>query len=86
MIGKSFITAGAVFLLAACVPGMAGANNLNVNVGTHMPNRPHVNLNNTINVDVKTRAFREIDLSQKCGADERIRAKGKREWRCRQDR
>jgi hypothetical protein len=50
------------------------------------PIRPHVNLNNTINVDVKARTFREIDLSENCRADERIKVKGKREWRCRQDR
>ena len=62
-------------------------NNLNVTTsGTHIPIRPHVNLNATINVGVKARTFHDIDLSQTCRADERIKVKGKREWRCRQDR
>lgn len=87
MAGKSFIGAGAACLLAAFVPAMALANNLNVTTGgTRIPMRPHVNLNNTINLDVKARAFRDIDLSQSCRADERLKVKGKREWRCRQDR
>lgn len=87
MAGKSLIGAGAAFLLAALVPAMAEANNLNVTTsGTHIPIRPHVNLNATINVGVKARTFHDIDLSQTCRADERIKVKGKREWRCRQDR
>lgn len=83
---KSFSSAGVAFCLAALVPAVALGNNLNVNSGTHIPMRPHVNLNNTINIDVKARTFREIDLSQNCQAEERIKVRGKREWRCRQDR
>ena len=89
MAGKRFVGAGAAFGLAVLIPGMALANNLNINTGgTHIPIRPHVNLNNTINVDVKARTFREIDLSENCRADERYRVtvKGKREWHCRRDR
>ncbi|TKT73071.1 hypothetical protein YH63_017485 [Afipia massiliensis] len=87
MAGKCLIGAGAAgFLIASLVPAMALANNLNVNAGTHIPMRPHVNLNATINLDVKSRMFRDIDLSDTCRADERIKTKGKREWRCRQDR
>jgi hypothetical protein len=87
MAGKSLVGAGAAFLLAVLVPPMAQANNLNVNTGgTHIPMRPHVNLNNTINIHVKARTFREIDLSQNCRPDERYKVRGKREWRCRQDR
>jgi len=87
MAGKRIIGAGAAFLIAALIPGMALANNLNINTGgTHIPIRPHVNLNNTINVGVKTQTFREIDLSENCRADELVKVKGKREWRCRQDR
>lgn len=89
MAGKRFAGAGAAFCLAVLIPGMALANNLNINTGgTHIPIRPHVNLNNTINVDVKARTFREIDLSENCRADERYRVtvKGKREWHCRRDR
>lgn len=86
MAGKRIIGAGAAFLLVALIPGMALANNLNVHNGLHIPIRPHVNLNNTINLDVKVRTFHTIDLSESCRAEERIKVKGKREWRCRQDR
>ncbi len=84
---KCLIGAGVMgLLIASLVPAMALANNLNVNAGTHIPMRPHVNLNATINLDVKSRMFRDIDLSDACRAEERIKTKGKREWRCRQDR
>ena len=84
---KCLIGAGVMgLLIASLVPAMALANNLSVNAGTHIPMRPHVNLNATINLDVKSRMFRDIDLSDTCRADERIKTKGKREWRCRQDR
>ena len=89
MAGQHFIGAGAAFFATVLIPGMALANNLNIHTGgTHIPIRPHVNLNSTINVDVKTRTFYAIDLSENCRPDERvsIRVKGKREWRCRQDR
>jgi len=86
MAGKRIIGAGVAFLTAALIPGMALANNLNVHNGLHIPIRPHVNLNNTINIDVKARTFHAVDLSENCRADELIKVKGKREWRCRQDR
>lgn len=86
MAGKHFICAGAALFAAALIPGMALANNLNVNTGTLIPIRPHVNLNNTINIEVKARTFQDIDLSGNCRPDERIKVRGKREWRCRQDR
>lgn len=87
MAGKHFIGAGAAFFAVMLIPGMALANNLNIHTGgTHIPIRPHVNLNATINVDVKARTFQDIDLSENCRPDERIKVKGKREWRCRQDR
>jgi hypothetical protein len=84
---KSLTGAGvAGLLIASMVPAMAQANNLNVNTGTHIPMRPHVNLNATINLDVKSRTFHDIDLSEACRVDERVKARGKREWRCRRDR
>ncbi|MBX9820098.1 hypothetical protein [Afipia birgiae] len=84
---KRFVGAGVVgLLIASLVPAMALANTLNVNTGTRIPMRPHVNLNATINLGVKSRTFHDIDLSDACRADESIKAKGKREWRCRQDR
>ncbi|MDZ4366692.1 MAG: hypothetical protein U0987_06660 [Afipia sp.] len=87
MAGKSLVGAGAVGLLvASLVPVMALANNLAVNTGNHIPMRPHVNLNATINLGVKARTFHDVDLSEACRADQRIKTKGKREWRCRQDR
>lgn len=85
MAGKCFIGAGAAgLLIASLVPAMA--NNLSVNTGTHIPMRPHVNLNATINLGVKARTFHDVDLSQACRADERIKTKAKHEWRCRRDR
>ncbi|MDO8980890.1 MAG: hypothetical protein Q7V17_16835 [Afipia sp.] len=87
MAGKCLIGAGAAgLLIASLVPAMALANNLNVNTGTHIPMRPHINLNATINLGVKARTFHDVDLSGACRADERIKTKGRREWRCRQDR
>lgn len=87
MAGKSLIGVGALgLLIASLVPAMAMANNLAVNTGTNIPMRPHVNLNATINFGVKARTFHDVDLSEACRADERIRTKGRREWRCRQDR
>ncbi|NGX93709.1 MAG: hypothetical protein G4V63_00195 [Candidatus Afipia apatlaquensis] len=86
MAGRFRIKAAAAGLMVALVPVVASANNLNVNAGTHIPIRPHVNLNATINLDVKARTFHDIDLSETCRADERIKKKGRREWRCRQDR
>jgi hypothetical protein len=87
MAGKYLIGAGAAgLLIASLVPAMALANNLNVNAGTHIPMRPHVGLNATINLGVKARTFHDVDLSETCRADERIKTRGKREWRCRQDR
>lgn len=73
-------------LVASLVPAVALANNLNLNTGPHIPVRPHVNLNSTIHIDVRPRTFLDIDLSENCRADERIRKKGKREMRCRRDR
>ena len=73
-------------LIASLAPAVALANNLNINPGTHIPMRPHVNLNSTIHLDVRPRTFLDLDLTENCRADERIRKKGKREWRCRQDR
>lgn len=86
MAGRFRINAAAAGVLASLVPAVALANNLNINAGIHIPMRPHVNLNSTIHIDVRPRAFLDIDLSQTCRADQRIRKKGKREWRCRQDR
>ena len=52
---KRFVGAGVVgLLIASLVPTMALANTLNVNTGTHIPMRPHVNLNATINLGVKS--------------------------------
>lgn len=73
-------------LIASLVPAVALANNLNISPGTHIPMRPHVSLNSTIHLDVRPRTFLDIDLSENCRADERVRKRGKREWRCRQDR
>lgn len=86
MAGRFRIKPLAAGLVIALVPVVALANNLNVNAGTHIPIRPHVNLNATINLDVKARTFHDIDLSETCRPDERIKRKGRREWRCRQDR
>lgn len=87
MAGRLRIGAAAAgFMIASLVPVVASANNLNVNTGPHIPIRPHVNLNSTIHIDVKSRAFHDVDLSETCRADERIKVKGKREWRCRQNR
>ena len=87
MAGRYCIHAAAAGLLVVLLaPAMALANNLNINAGTHIPIRPHVNLNSTIHIDVRPRTFLDIDLSETCRADQRIRKKGKREWRCRQDR
>lgn len=73
-------------LIASLAPAVAMANNLNINAGTNIPMRPHVNLNSTIHIDVRPRTFLDIDLSETCRADQRIRKRGKREWRCRRDR
>lgn len=78
--------AAASIVIVLLVPVVASANNLNVNTGTHIPMRPHVNLNSTINLGVKARTFHDADLSQACRPDERIKRRSKREWRCRQDR
>jgi len=86
MTGKRRIGAGAAIFVAVLIPGIALANNLNVNTGTYIPIRPHVNLNNTISAGVKIRTYPDIDLSENCRPDERIKVRGKREWRCRQDR
>ncbi|EKS40210.1 hypothetical protein [Afipia clevelandensis] len=86
MTGKRRIGVGAAVFATVLISGMALANNLNVNTGTYIPIRPHVNLNNTINAGVKIRTYQDIDLSENCRPDERIKVRGKREWRCRQDR
>ncbi|MBR2118363.1 MAG: hypothetical protein V4458_03065 [Pseudomonadota bacterium] len=87
MAGRFRIGAAAAgLIIASLVPVVALANNLNVNAGTHIPIRPHVNLNSTIHLDIKSRTFQDVDLSETCRPDERIKKKGKREWRCRQDR
>ncbi|MBS4004740.1 MAG: hypothetical protein KGZ91_15320 [Afipia sp.] len=86
MAGRFRIKAAAAGLMIVSLVPAALANSLNVNAGTHIPIRPHVNLNATINVDVKARTFHDIDLSETCRPDERIKKKGRREWRCRQDR
>lgn len=86
MAGRFRIKAAAAGLMIALVPVLALANNLNVNAGSHIPMRPHVNLNSTIHLDVRSRTFQDVDLSETCRPDERFKKKGKREWRCRQDR
>ncbi|MGL4557790.1 MAG: hypothetical protein ACRCV5_09815 [Afipia sp.] len=85
MAGRFHIGAAAAgLMIASLVPALA--NNLNVNTGTHIPIRPHVNLNSTIHIDVKTRTFNDVDLSDGCRMEDDRFKTSKRKRRCRQER
>lgn len=87
MAGRFRIGAAAAgLIIASLVPVVALANNLNVNAGTHIPIRPHVNLNSTIHIDVKTRTFNDVDLSDGCRMEDDRFKTSKRKRRCRQER
>ncbi|HEX7789905.1 MAG TPA: hypothetical protein VF467_05180 [Afipia sp.] len=66
-------------------PSVCSANQLNLHP-TITPVRPQIHLSPSLHTDARSRALDNIDLSDACRADERIKPKGKREWRCRQDR
>lgn len=75
----------AVFGICAVVlaPGVGAANQLNIQSPT--PVRPQIYLGPSLHMDARTRALNDIDLSEACRPDERLR-KSKRERRCRQER
>ena len=82
---RKVLVAGAAYLFVAVLAPIA-ASATSINVNTNTPVRPHVHLNAPLHLDVRPRTFHDLDLSETCRADERIKKRGKREWRCRQDR
>lgn len=75
----SLISAVALVL----APAAGSASQLNITTVT--PVRPQIYLNPSLNLDARSRTVYDLDLSNDCRPDERIR-KNKRERRCRQDR
>ena len=87
MAGRTCIGAAAAgFVIALLMPSMASANNLNINTVPHIPVRPHVNFNSTIHIDVKSRTFNDVDLSDACRMEEDRLKTPRHKRRCRQDR
>lgn len=56
-------------LLAVLAPVGASANNLHINTQTHIPVRPHVQINRPIHIDVKPRIHRDIGLHTYCASE-----------------
>jgi hypothetical protein len=84
MAGTSLIRIGVagVFVLVLA-PAAALASQLNIN--TVPPARPQIHLTPSLHMDVRSRDIYDLDLSEACRPDERLK-RNKRERRCRQDR
>jgi hypothetical protein len=84
MAGKSLIRIGMVGVFALVLaPAATLANQLNINTVT--PVRPQIHLTPSLHMDVRSRDTYDLDLSEACRPDERLK-RNKRERRCRQDR
>jgi len=84
MAWASFIRTGVFGACAVMLaPTLCPANQLNFHPGT--PVRPQIHLSPSLHMDARTRTLNDIDLSEACRPDERLR-KSKRERRCRQER
>lgn len=84
MAGKSWIRIGVVSLFAlGLAPAASSANQLNLNTVT--PSRPQIHLTPSLHMDVRSRDIYDLDISEACRPDERLK-RNKRERRCRQDR
>ena len=70
-------------LAVTLAPAICSANQLNIHPA--IPVRPQINLSPSLHMDARSRSFDNIDLSETCRPDERLR-KSKRERRCRQER
>jgi hypothetical protein len=64
-------------------PTAGSANQLNINTVT--PARPQIHLNPSLHMDVRSRDVYDLDLSNDCRPDERLKTL-KRKRRCRLDR
>jgi hypothetical protein len=72
---------GALAVILA--PAICSANQLNIHPA--IPVRPQIHLSPSLHMDARSRSFDDIDLSDACRPDVRLR-KSKRERRCRQER
>lgn len=70
-------------LALVLAPAAGSASQLNITTVT--PVRPQIHLNPSLHMDTRSRAVYDLDLSNDCRPNERIR-QNKRERRCRQDR
>ena len=85
MARKFFIRIGVAGAWAVMLAPSAGsASQFNVSPSL-TPVRPQIHLGPSLHMDARTRALNDIDLSEACRPDERLR-KSKRERRCRQER
>lgn len=84
MAETSLIRIGVAGLFAVLVfPAGCLAAQLNVTGVT--PVRPQIHLSPSLHMDVRSRDIYDLDLSEACRPDQRLR-RSKRERRCRQDR
>lgn len=83
---RKFVTrigvAGVWIILLA--PSISLASQFNLSP-TITPVRPQIHLSPSLRIDARARSLDNIDLSEACRSDERLR-KTKRERRCRRDR
>ncbi len=84
MAGKALIRIGRLGVLALVLAPASGmASQLNITSVT--PVRPQIYLSPSLNMDVRSRTVYDLDISQNCSPDERVK-KRKRDHRCRRDR
>ncbi len=84
MAGRSLIRIGGLSILALVLAPAAGLTS-QLNITSITPVRPQIHLNPSLHMDARSNSFYDIDLSQACRPDERIK-RNKRERRCRQNR
>lgn len=70
-------------LVVMLAPTTGSASQLNITSIT--PVRPQIHLNPSLHMDVRSNTVYDLDLSEACRPDERLK-RSKRERRCRQDR
>lgn len=75
---------GLIAALALVLASTAGSAS-QLNITTVTPVRPQIHLNPSLHMDARSRAIYDLDISNDCRPDDRIK-KSKRERRCRQDR
>lgn len=81
--GREFVSRIGVIGLLAIVLALAAEAATNLNINTNIPVRPQIYLNAPLHLDVRSNSFRDLDLSDGCRADTRMK-RVKQRRRCRQ--